>query len=166
MKCPRDQSELVRHSMGAGELLVCEKCHGMWIRMEHFRSLVPTENSTGSAESVDEAISVKGRKHPPVMCPEGCHDLMTQRELHGIQVDICYSHMAFWLDGGEYDLIVEIHRAKNKIEQNNGTSKINAGEMVLDAVSGFDVILDVAEGGVVVTKAVLGFILEVLETVG
>lgn len=120
------------------------------------------------------ATSVQGCRHAPTKCPAGHDRLMEQRVLHGIQVDVCLHHNAFWLDGGEHEELVRIHRSRGeRTSQGTGPAQEGQGiitEMVGDiaqeaAIQGVGYLPEIIELGAEaadVLEAVLGFVLEAL----
>ena len=114
MKCPRDNTELVVPEGDPRQIPCCSQCGGMWIERAQFREILARRETAAPqpASALAETVAVGGARHAPVSCPLDHGALMVQKAYRGIQVDICRKHQAFWLDGGEYDKLVEIYRVR------------------------------------------------------
>ena len=135
MRCPRDNFGLVERSIGEFKVMECAKCRGMWMSMENFRSLVKgkAEEQTAAAPAADEGDATNNR-HGAIACPEGCGGLMMQKEYKGVQVDICHTHRAFWLDGGELELLLELRGPEDGKEKLEDLGKPEKKDSVLEGV--------------------------------
>ena len=167
MKCPRDGTALTSMGGSRSGILFCPACDGMWIEKSHVSDLLGGRDLRAGSPASASVPPVAGRRHPRINCPMDHAELMQQKVYDGIQVDICKSHQAFWLDGGEYDKLVAIHRAKRRhagggASASSGSAEL-AAELALEvALNSPELVIGVAESGSEMAEGILEFILEVL----
>lgn len=104
--CPRDGSELESRVVGSAEVLVCQKCHGLWLSGHDLAALLrsPYESwklpwsemyATGTT-IVDNTLRC--------LCPS--RSLMRTVDRKGVSVDLCPDCGGLWFDGGELEQII------------------------------------------------------------
>jgi len=167
MKCPRDSTGLASMAGSTRGILFCPTCNGMWVRKSHFRNLLRGSDLAVGSPGIGSAPPVAGQRHAPISCPADHVELMLQKVYDGIQVDICKSHQAFWLDGGEYDKLLAIHKAKRGYAEEDVSVSSDAGELAVDialevVLNNPELVIGAADLASEVAEAVFEFILEVL----
>ena len=156
MKCPRDQASLAAMRHGAVKFYCCEICHGLWFQKTDIKDLPKISEKMNLMEA-DQKPKTSHRTHlQHALCPVDNKTLMTQRELRGIQVDVCLEHEGIWLDSGELDQLVWTYESGQSTAQTSDKN-YTAADFALDALF----MSDIASDAVVELPGLLGEATEV-----
>lgn len=136
MLCPRDQTPLMAHKREGVEADVCPQCHGVWFSRPALEACV--RQTSVSASLPTAPIHVRSslilRRLPCPVCQPDC--LVTHMH-ESLEVDTCPRCHGVWLDQGEMEHILQLHRTRAELERRGGPSKaVEASSASKAAVAG------------------------------
>jgi len=131
MKCPVEQSELIRHAGSGVAFHYCGQCHGLFLNREELMAClrggsVAAGQSGPPAQSYDVTQMIVKRH-----CPSCESASMVDKILDDVAIDICPDCKGVWFDAGELDKLLARRR-----KQQGGTAVAKdegAGQAGLDA---------------------------------
>ena len=110
MNCPKCDQELQAHTIGTLEVDECENCNGIWFDEDELRKC--KDQTDQDLNWMDfELWKHKDRfrvSNKAVQCPK-CHIDMAAIDYDktGVEIDHCIQCKGVWLDGGEFQKIIE-----------------------------------------------------------
>lgn len=122
MLCPNDQTPLVAHVRDGVEADACAQCHGVWFSRPALEACVQQVSANASLPTVPvhlKASPLLQRLPCPVCQPAR---LVTHRH-ESIEVDTCPRCHGVWLDQGEMEQILRLHRARAGLGKNSAFNK-------------------------------------------
>lgn len=158
MLCPRDQTPLMAHKREGVEADVCPQCHGVWFSRPALEACVRKTSTSASlpAAPVHVQSSPVLRRLP---CPVCQPNRLVTHMHESIEVDTCPRCHGVWLDQGEMEHILQLHRARAALEKPGGASQVSdtsstskaaiAGEAVVEG-AGF--LGEIGEAGTAVVE--------------
>lgn len=132
MKCPRDNTELVRRRYeNSVEAELCPRCRGIWLdpgELERIEEVHERDYTKELARMVDLGYNAyeltKQKLLPPIRCPK-CGAEMESREYarcSQVMIDACPHGHGVWLDRGELEAI-DLFFERSRLE----TGKLRRG---------------------------------------
>jgi Zn-finger nucleic acid-binding protein len=155
MLCPRDQTHLIMHQGEGAGACVCSRCHGVWFSRASLEACVRRTRPPASPPSAP----IHARSSPvqrQLACPICKSDRLVAHIHDGIEVDTCPRCHGVWLDHGEMEHLLRLHRGpagpgKPRAATDGGgattSNVVGVGEAVAD---GAEILGTVAEAGVAV----------------
>ena len=139
MKCPRDQASLATMKHGAVKFHCCESCQGLWFQKTDIKDLSKIAEKLNLMQTDEKLKTVHGTHRQPALCPVDNKTLMLQRELRGIQIDVCMEHEGIWLDFGELDQLVRTYESGQSTAQtsdkNSTATDYTSGQILGDVIT-------------------------------
>ena len=157
MLCPRDQTHLIMHPGQRAGACVCSRCHGVWFSRASLEACVRQTRPPASPPSAP----VHARPSPvlrQLACPICKSDRLVAHIHDGIEVDTCPRCHGVWLDHGEMEHLLRLHRGpaglgKSRVSIGNGCATTpNAADVGLGVVEGAELIGTIAEAGCAVAE--------------
>ena len=146
MRCPRDGTELVSGENGGVAFATCPACRGTWASLN-----AGSEQADQIRKLPDKAslVSRRHQHHEPAECPLHPGELMMQRYLQGIQLDVCPQCDGLWLDPGEYRYLsawAQKSRNQNPSRGESGITALDGGSIAAEVAG--EGALSLLSGGV------------------
>lgn len=122
MLCPRDQTPLLAHVREGVEADVCPQCHGVWFSRPALEACVRKFSKNASMPTAPVHLNAS-----PLLCRLPCPvcqpDRLVTHRHDGTEVDSCPRCHGVWLDQGEMEQIIRLHRARAGSEKNSAFNK-------------------------------------------
>ncbi len=154
MLCPRDQTPLLAHVRDGVEADVCSQCHGVWFSRPALEACVRKTSASASLPTmpVHRSSSPILRRLP---CPVCQPDRLVTHRHEGIEVDTCPRCHGVWLDQGEMEQILRLHRARAGLEKPGTANKVVDAAVTADmglAVADVGFLGEIGEAGTAVVE--------------
>lgn len=123
MLCPRDQTPLIAHVREGVEADVCSQCHGVWFSRP---ALEACAQKLGANAALPTA-PIQVRPSPILRrlpCPVCQPDRLVTHMHESVEVDTCPRCHGVWLDQGEMERILLLHRTRAARKQPSTASKV------------------------------------------
>ncbi len=110
MKCPNCKEELRPRMIGTVQVDECEKCNGAWFDTDELRKLKDETDSDLSWMDFElwkhqDRFRVSARPHQCPKCDANMASIAYDET--GIEIDHCVGCKGVWLDGGEFQKIID-----------------------------------------------------------
>lgn len=110
MQCPRCETELGSRTVGEVELEACASCGGLWFEDQELRKA--KDQADPDLAWMDFEIWKHGDRFEvsvaPLRCPSCDVDMAAvEYDTTRIEVDFCLRCQGVWLDGGEFEKIIQ-----------------------------------------------------------
>ncbi len=110
MNCPRCKEPVETRNIGEIEIDECPKCEGLWFDQGEFEQVKDQADPDLEWWKFDiwareDQFKVAGQ---PIPCPKCSTEMFAVNyESTNVEIDVCSQCRGVWLDGGEFDKILE-----------------------------------------------------------
>ena len=106
MKCPRDDTELVKKHRDGVDMEYCPSCGGMWLTRQELNQL---EDDVFDLGDENKGTLVPNATQTTLQCP-ACNKPMQRFEyrFYGLEMDFCEDGHGFWLDKDSDKKVLEL----------------------------------------------------------
>lgn len=105
MNCPRCVVPLEWKSCTFGGLNCCPMCQGLWLD----NAALKEARHKDEAQLVDDFTALPGAVDSILFCPSDAAGMKTITHA-GVELDTCRECKGLWLDKGEWEKLVNVHR--------------------------------------------------------
>jgi uncharacterized protein len=115
--CPECSLPLESTNIGDVELDFCSSCQGIWFDHNELKSITPKNSQSPPEFSGLLSRPLKSVDNRKRNCPS-CQSLMSVKQRHGVELDLCQRCGGIWLDGGELRIVLEtLQQEKIRLEK-------------------------------------------------
>lgn len=121
------------HQRQGVEADVCTQCHGVWFSRPALEACVRQTSTTPSLPTAP--VHVRSSQILRCLpCPVCQPDRLVTHMHESIEVDTCPRCHGVWLDQGEMEHILQLHRTRAALEKPGGASKVADASTTTKAV--------------------------------
>ena len=106
-RCPRDGQLLDRHAVDDLHYLACAQCHGLWVPNDQLYAIALRVSGGAPAPRSRQRRPPESIREGTARCLCAGGPLMTNLQAKGVSLDHCLACGAVWLDGGEFQRVLQ-----------------------------------------------------------